>query len=87
MKNIYSKQAPLPVLVPASNRGGDCDILWPPHGGGQGCSGQGESETSKYSLEIKAGHTPLPSNTPSLSALEMPFAFSLSCALAPCQKL
>lgn len=48
---------------------------------------QGESETSKYSLEIKAGRTLPASNTPSLSALEMPFASSLSCAVAPCQKL
>lgn len=83
MRNIYSKQTLLPVLVPASNRGGDCDMLWPPpRRWVRLLRPRGESETSKYSLEIKAGRTSLASNTPFLSALEMPFVFSLSCALA-----
>lgn len=53
----------------------------PPHGGGWGCSGQGERETSKYSLEIKAGCAPPPSTTPALSALEMPLRLHFPC---PC---
>lgn len=78
---------PLPAPVPALNRGGDCHTLWPPPRRWVRLLPQGESETSKYSLEIKAGRTPPASNTPSLSALEMPFASSLSCAAAPCQEL